>query len=67
MSSIARLRLRRDTAANWAAENPVLLDGELGIETDTRSIKVGDGTNAWSALTYYISTALPDIIDGGGA
>ena len=59
MSSTARLRLRRDTAANWTASNPVLLNGEVGIEADTRNIKVGDGTLAWSALTYYIASSVP--------
>lgn len=53
MSSIARIRLRRDTAANWTAANPVLLNGEVGLETDTRKFKAGDGTTAWSALSYY--------------
>lgn len=55
MSSTARVRLRRDTAANWTAENPVLLLGELGVETDTRNFKVGDGATAWNSLSYYIS------------
>ncbi len=58
MSSTARIRLRRDTAANWTAENPVLLAGEMGIETDTRKYKVGDGTLAWSSLSYYIEGVL---------
>jgi len=54
MSSTARIRLRRDTAANWTAANPVLLNGEMGIETDTRKYKVGDGSTAWTGLSYYI-------------
>ena len=54
MSSTARIRLRRDTAANWTSENPVLLAGEMGIETDTRKYKVGDGSTAWTGLSYYI-------------
>jgi hypothetical protein len=58
MSSTARLRLRRDTAANWTSANPVLLNGELGIETDTRRFKVGNGTLAWSSLSYYIEGVL---------
>ena len=58
MSSIARIQLRRDTAANWTSENPVLLAGEMGIETDTRKYKVGDGTLAWSSLSYYIEGVL---------
>lgn len=38
-----RLRLKYDTAANWATKNPVLLAGEAGIESDTLLGKVGDG------------------------
>ena len=34
-------RQRIDTAANWAAENPVLLDGEIGYERDTSKLKIG--------------------------
>lgn len=52
MSSTSRIRLRRDTAANWTAANPVLLNGEVGFETDTRKLKLGDGTTAWNTLLY---------------
>lgn len=31
------IKLRRDTAANWAANNPTLADGEIGIATDDNS------------------------------
>lgn len=47
-----RIKLRRDTAANWAAANPVLQAGEVGYETDTKQAKVGNGSSAWSALEY---------------
>jgi hypothetical protein len=47
-----RIKLRRDTAANWTAANPVLLAGEVGYETDTKQAKVGNGSSAWSALEY---------------
>jgi len=43
---------RRDTAANWTAENPTLLAGELGIESDTGKVKVGNGSTAWTSLGY---------------
>jgi hypothetical protein len=43
---------RRDTAANWTSFNPVLLAGEIGIESDTNKWKVGDGSAAWTALGY---------------
>ncbi len=63
MSSTARLRLRRDTASAWTAANPVLLLGEVGIETDTRNFKVGNGSSAWSALPYYL-TAVGSVVRG---
>lgn len=48
----ARIKIRRDTAANWLSSNPTLQDGELGIEVDTRYMKLGNGTQSWSALGY---------------
>ena len=47
-----RIKLRRDTAANWTTENPILAEGEPGLETDTGKIKYGDGTTAWVSLDY---------------
>lgn len=46
-----RMLQRRGTAAEWAAENPVLAAGEIGFETDTKIQKVGDGVTAWNSLT----------------
>lgn len=46
------IQFRRDTAANWATNNPIMADGELGIETDTGKFKLGNGTTSWSALAY---------------
>ena len=43
---------RRDTAANWTSENPTLLAGEWGYESDTGKWKVGDGSTAWTSLAY---------------
>lgn len=40
------------TAAAWTSADPILLAGEVGIESDTGSDKVGDGTTAWSSLAY---------------
>lgn len=58
MSAItATVQLRRDTAANWTANNPTLLAGEVGIETDTRRMKFGNGTQTWTALAYAQGTA----------
>ena len=43
---------RTDTAANWTAENPTLLAGELGFESDTGKAKLGTGSTAWNSLGY---------------
>ena len=48
-----KIQLRRDIAANWTANNPLLLNGEVGIETDTLKFKVGNGTQRWNALSSY--------------
>lgn len=54
-----KIQLRRDTAANWTSVNPVLLEGEVGLELDTGKSKVGDGSTAWNSLAYdKASTAL---------
>lgn len=50
--SLGRFQFRRDVAVNWSTQNPVLLEGELGLETDTRQFKIGNGVTAWSSLPY---------------
>lgn len=47
-----RIQLRRGTAAEWTAANPVLALGEPGVETDTGKQKFGNGTTAWAGLPY---------------
>ena len=47
-----KLQLRRDTAAVWTANNPTLLAGEPGVETDTGRLKIGTGSTAWNLLPY---------------
>tara|TARA_R110002020_G_scaffold31021_1_gene97253 strand:- start:1073 stop:2260 length:1188 start_codon:yes stop_codon:yes gene_type:complete len=46
------MQQRRDTAADWTSQNPTLLNGELGYETDTGKWKVGTGSAVWTALAY---------------
>lgn len=64
MPTVARFQFRKDTTANWQLANPILLDGEMGIEqTENGSFmfKIGDGVaNAagevsgthWNDLPY---------------
>ena len=47
------IKSRRDTAENWRIANPALAEGELGIETDTKRYKLGDGKKAWNSLSYF--------------
>ena len=46
------IKLRRGTASEWTTNNPILAAGEMGIETDTRKFKFGDGTTPWNTLAY---------------
>jgi hypothetical protein len=52
------LRLRRDTAANWASADPVLADGQPGYDQTNNAMRIGDGATAWTSLSD---------IGGGGA
>jgi hypothetical protein len=54
-----KIRIRRGTAAEWAAADPVLDSGELGLITDTDQIVCGDGVTAYSGLTPAVTVA-PD-------
>ncbi len=47
-----RLKMRGRLAADWTSGNEVLLAREMGLETDTRRFKFGDGTTAWNSLPY---------------
>lgn len=48
-----RIQLRHDVKANWDNNSTVVLKaGEVGIETDTSKMKVGDGTKTWDELKY---------------
>jgi hypothetical protein len=61
-----RLQLRADTAANWTSVNPILLANELGRETDTGKIKIGNGTSTWTSLAYQAWATLPVAVNAGG-
>lgn len=63
------IQIRRGTAAEWTAANPVLASGELGLETDTGKIKVGDGIATWNSTVYNVSSGntVADITVGADA
>jgi hypothetical protein len=56
-----RIQVRRDSTSNWSDVNPVLADGEIGIEkTNPPKVKIGDGITAWNSLPYVTTSG------GGG-
>jgi|TARA_R100000482_G_scaffold116359_2_gene59541 hypothetical protein len=56
ITTTALMQQRRDTAANWTSNNPTLLNGEIGYETDTGYLKIGDGSTTWTSLGYVDGT-----------
>jgi hypothetical protein len=48
-----RIQIRRDTSEKWAINNPILLDGEIGYETNTTYMKIGDNVTYWNDLPYW--------------
>jgi len=49
-----KIQLRRDLSSNWASTNPILAQGEPGVELDTNNMKIGDGVKAWMDLAYTV-------------
>ena len=47
-----RVQHKRMSARDWASSTLVLLDGELGVESDTGKVKVGNGRDRFSDLQY---------------
>lgn len=56
-----RIAIRRDTAANWALANPVLIDGEPGYDETNRWLKIGNGTTPWNSLPNQVGALDPDL------
>lgn len=52
MTNYTRIQIRRGTASQWSANNPVLAVGEQALETDTYRVKIGDGTTRYNILPY---------------
>ena len=70
--SYYKFRPRRSTSSEWNLVDPVLMEGELGIEypdagigTGLCKFKIGDGYSKWSALSYAFNAASAESIYGG--
>lgn len=57
MAVVTQIQVRRGTASQWTSTNPVLAAGELGFESDTNKLKIGNGSSAWNSLSYIATGA----------
>ena len=62
---MAKIKFRRDTAANWLDANPTLAQGEPGFEHDTGLLKIGDGATPWADLDYSSGSGGASLTDEG--
>ena len=60
-----KIKLRGDTKARWESANPVLALREVGLETDTKKLKIGDGISVYSAL-MYAGGNIQSLVEGEG-
>jgi hypothetical protein len=65
MAVVTQIQVRRGTAAQWTSTNPTLAAGEWGYETDTGKAKIGNGSTAWSSLSYFGGTGTVTSITAG--
>ena len=70
--SYAKIRPRSSTQSAWELINPVLMEGEMGIEypdtgigTGLCKFKLGDGFKKWSELPYAFNASSAEAIYGG--
>ena len=47
------IQLKRGTKQQWESANPILKDGELGVERNTGKLKLGDSVTPWNDLAYF--------------
>jgi hypothetical protein len=58
-----RMQQRRGTATQWTTANPILAAAEIGFESDTGKFKIGDGTNHWADLSYFLDASAAGVQD----
>ena len=65
MPTSLRFQIRGDTAEEWATKNPKLLVREIGYDSTTRRLKVGDGSKLWNDLAFLPPDVIDDLTTGG--
>lgn len=66
MAVVTQIQIRRGTAAQWTSANPTLASGEFGYESDTGKFKIGNGSTAWTSLSYQGAGTVTSITAGTG-
>jgi hypothetical protein len=51
-----QIQIRRDSTTNWSTSNPILAQGEFGLDLNVNNIKVGNALSAWNDLPYQFTT-----------
>lgn len=54
-----QIQFRRGTSAEWASANPILAQGEIGVDLNGNRFKIGTGLTSWNNLDY---TAVFDVV-----
>ena len=52
-----RFKQLSKTSTEWTSLNPTLLEGEIGFESDTNRLKVGNGSDTWNDLEYVTGSS----------
>jgi hypothetical protein len=65
-----RIQMRRGTTQQWTdaagTTNAVLAAGEIGVDTTSKQLKVGDGSTTWASLPFFNSGTITEVIAGTG-
>ena len=61
---LTRMQQRRGTEAQWNDADPILAQGEVGVNLSNGFVKIGDGFSPWSELPYQIGPTGPRGEDG---
>lgn len=57
--AFSTIQNHRGLSTDWLYANPVLSAGEIGVETDTNKMKIGNGVSTWIELAYSPTLSEP--------
>ena len=62
MTTYALFQLRRGVSSLWKTKNTLLSEGEVGFESDTGKMRIGDGISGWNSLPTFLPSQYPDLL-----